>query len=70
MTCDKCKWWVEQDEYSNSRGILHTCEQPKAKIGYQWSSDDMPKDGIWIENDEGWGWFTGPKFGCVNYETH
>jgi hypothetical protein len=28
----------------------------------------MPKDGLWIENDEGWGWIVGPEFGCVHFQ--
>ena len=68
MTCDKCKWWVKQDENlrMDSEGF-RTCEQPKAKIGYKWNVADIPLDGLWLENDEGWAWYTGPKFGCVNF---
>lgn len=67
MTCDKCKWWVNNSDHE-AEG-LKNCEQPKAKIGYRWNAGDIPIDGLWIENDEGWGWFTGPKFGCINFET-
>ena len=64
-TCKSCKWWVVNNEHEDE---LRTCEQPKAIIGYRWNPADMPTDGVWIENDEGWAWFTGPDFGCVNWE--
>lgn len=28
----------------------------------------VPKDGVVVENDEGWAILTGPEFGCVNHE--
>jgi len=65
MKCKDCKHWIESEHYSD---VLHSCDHPKAKIGYRYNPDDIPTDGVWIENDEGWGWFTGPEFGCVNFE--
>jgi len=66
MKCKECKYWEEGYGYE---GILKTCNQPKAKKGYRWNADDMPDDGLWLENDEGWAWFTGPEFGCINFES-
>jgi hypothetical protein len=65
-TCKTCKWW----DKDNKEGIvrLGQCEQPKAKIGYRYSEADIEDDGVWVENDEGWAWFMGPDFGCVNHE--
>ena len=66
--CKDCKWRVEikDDEVRAPAGFL-TCNQPKALLGYD-HAKDMPVDGVWIENDEGWGWFVGPDFGCINFE--
>ena len=63
--CKNCKWWVVNDiDYPN----MYTCDHPKVKKGYRFSASDMPDDGAWIENDEGWAWYVGPEYGCVNFE--
>ena len=54
--------------YEDSPGNLLKCEQPKAFLGYGIDPDDVPPDGLLIEDDEGWAWFVGPDFGCVNFE--
>lgn len=63
--CESCKYW-----WQASTGIdgQMTCIQPKALIGYRHNKEDIPKDGVQIELDEGWGWVVGPKFGCVHHE--
>lgn len=63
MNCEKCKFW-SGEEYQGFR----TCEQPFAEIGYSMEPSRMPNNGLLIEGDEGWGWYVGPKFGCVNFE--
>ena len=62
-TCKNCKWYTDGDQADS-----HTCDQPKALIGYSHWLHDLPNDGVWIENDEGWAWYVGPDFGCVNFE--
>jgi hypothetical protein len=30
--------------------------------------DVVPSDGVVYETDEGWGFYTGPDFGCVHFK--
>jgi hypothetical protein len=60
--CYTCIHWVSDDTR------LGTCQHPKHLAGYRWLKVDIPDDGIIVEDDEGWGMFTGKLFGCVNWE--
>ena len=64
MTCDTCKHSTKSGEGDS----LLTCDQPKHLRGYNHGYDAVPVDGILLENDEGWAWIVGPKFGCINWE--
>ena len=64
--CKNCKWWVPSTEYP--REELKDCSNPKVKRGYAVGLDEVEKDGILIEDDEGWGWLVGPEFGCIHWE--
>ena len=60
-TCINCRHVVrDRDEL--------TCEHEKFKFGYGCLPEDIPSDGLHIENNEGWGWFVGPDFGCIHFE--
>lgn len=70
-TCDTCNCWkTDIDEngygYDSYDSRLGTCRNPKHIYGYR-RETSVKEDGVIIENDEGWGMFTGPKFGCVNW---
>jgi hypothetical protein len=60
--CRNCANWSgdEQDGF-------RICTQPLAYIGYWKAAKDAEPNGLLIEGDEGWGWYTGPEFGCVNF---
>lgn len=63
ITCDKCNFW-EQEKEKN----LGVCDCDKFKQGYYYNFEDIADDEIWVENDEGWAFYTGPKFGCIHAE--
>lgn len=66
MKCGKCKdckfWTGKQDLH------MRTCEADFVHAGYGVETKDLPVDNIIIEDDEGWGWFTGPEFGCIHFQ--
>ncbi len=38
------------------------------RFGYQHKLEECPKNELIVENDEGWGAWIGPEFGCVLFE--
>ena len=66
QTCDRCRHWLQDDGGRNPFG---SCEHPKMLIGYHIENEEALPNGIIAEGDEGWGFITAPKFGCVNWET-
>ena len=68
-TCETCKYWGHSRNHAADEGQrLKSCIAPKIEYGYGVDEDDIPGDGAHIEDDEGWGMVTGPKFGCVLHE--
>lgn len=65
-TCDGCKHWIQPTGSDNSP--LGSCESPKFIKGYHYEDVEALPDGVRVENDEGWGFVTAPKFGCVHWE--
>ena len=63
--CDGCRHWTGE-AWADKK----ICQCPNMHIGYPSLEDarDFPPDHVVIEGDEGWGWFTGPDFGCVHFE--
>lgn len=70
-TCKTCKWWgpsyVSEYRHTPESGFGH-CDSPKILEGYGHDPKTSPQDAAIIENDEGWGWATGPDFGCIHHE--
>lgn len=69
-TCQHCKHWIQVAGISDGRcpAGYGMCACPMIYYGYS-CADDIEKsdtDRAVIENDEGWGMFTGPDFGCVH----
>ena len=56
--CKTCRWY--------DTGSWHQCYCPKMVYGY--GRDRADKDGLDVEDDEGWGMLPGPDFGCVHHE--
>ena len=59
ITCDRCKNWEQEDN-------LGSCICDKFKIGYDYAKKEIADDEVLVEDDEGWAFFTGPKFGCIH----
>ena len=62
MKCNDCKFWRKHqgDE-------LGDCSCEKFKAGYQYYEKDILADECWVENDEGWAFYTGKEFGCIHF---
>jgi hypothetical protein len=69
-TCKTCRFWGHPiDEYrSGGWERLGTCSSPLFLRGYTISVEEIPDNGALIEDDEGWGIYTGPDFGCIGHE--
>jgi hypothetical protein len=71
VRCGQCRYFDRVDDESGRQPTADGyggCTNPKFFKGYNPDPDDLPPDGIWIENDEGWGCYVGPQFGCVHGE--
>jgi hypothetical protein len=69
VKCSECKWWNHVDAYNEpNKYPLGMCDNPKWMHGYSYKESEIPIDGIWIENDEDWGCFTGSNFSCIHGE--
>ena len=66
--CESCAFWVNQisKHFGEDLDDRKTCKCPKIHYGYH-TLDIWMSDMVNIENDEGWGMLTGPKFGCVHW---
>jgi hypothetical protein len=79
-TCKTCKFWPSGDgvsglvKMSGEIGEPRECLHPKITRGYgvRWGSDvkdaEYTPDCAVVENDEGWGFMSGPDFGCIHHE--
>jgi hypothetical protein len=56
--CATCKFYT-----AKTAGHLGSCERWRAE--YAWRPEELKADEVVVENDEGWGAYMGPEFGCV-----
>ncbi len=61
VLCGDCRFWKGE-----GTGRLGECESEKFKRGYNTLFDAVPIDGVLVENDEGWAFYTGREFGCIH----
>ena len=66
--CKDCRYWQITDRHW-TKVEKNTCRAPAMLFGYGFEPHEVPDDGVLIEDDEGWGWLTGPDFGCVHWES-
>lgn len=64
-TCRDCKNW---DGASNWHEPFGYCCSPKWIGGYHVEEKTLALDMCHYEDDEGWGFATGPDFGCIHHE--
>jgi len=62
--CKDCKYWSIA-EYREPFGF---CASSKWIGGYQTKETNLSADMCHYEDDEGWGFVTGPEFGCIHHE--
>lgn len=65
--CETCIFW-ERHKGVEKHQHLGWCTSSKFYEGYQIALEEVPPDGVVVENDEGWKFFTGEKFGCIHHE--
>lgn len=66
--CQHCRYWVSSNDFKGRLGNCHRWIGGDGGGGYGWSADEIPDDGVVVETDEGWGAYTGKKFGCVLFK--
>jgi hypothetical protein len=64
-TCDTCRFWT-----LDKSDVTGDCSSPKWQRGYGIATTAIMPDGVLVENDEGWGFTTAPKFGCIHWTQH
>jgi hypothetical protein len=69
--CKDCKYWTPTNgkSYRAKSALLGDCDCAKFVTGYYDDSEPVPvaRDGVLVEDDEGWGFYTGPEFGCIHW---
>lgn len=63
-TCDTCAYWTKDTKSDWGRGNCHSDSWLR---GYWVRKEDFKPDSVHVEDDEGWAFTTGPKFGCVHW---
>ena len=48
--------------------LMKSCSNEHFKQGYHYSEDEILDGDVLVEDDEGWGFFVTPSFGCVHFE--
>jgi hypothetical protein len=66
--CRDCKWSVPNTAYRDAGSHMLDCECEKFVRGYWVKLDELPIDGMHVEDDEGWAFTVGPEFGCIHWE--
>lgn len=67
--CKDCKHWARVDKVDGLPAThMGVCDSEKWFEGYRYEPNDIPPDGVLVENDEGWGFYAGEDFGCVHWE--
>jgi hypothetical protein len=68
-TCKNCRHSTPDVEYTSwQRSGYLVCLQPKWIKGYHVNKDQLPSDGVHVEDDEDWAFRVGPDFGCVHFD--
>ena len=71
ITCKDCKYWnIAMGESvritTAKRAGLGYCVCEHFRFGYNYDPHEFLSNDVWVENDEGWGFYTGPDFGCIH----
>lgn len=62
ILCRYCAFWVKE------RSVFGSCMNEKFVKDYAYRDDQntLATDAVVVEIDEGWGFQTGPDFGCIH----
>lgn len=66
-TCKECNWYGKLHPGLDRPGD-DNCGCPKFVNGYGLNEEEIPIDGIHVEDDEGWGFCVQPDFGCIHWK--
>ena len=68
--CSTCKYWNAPETLEDWFENWGTCECSKILSSYTINTRDnnISSDSMITENYEGWGFFTGPDFGCIHHK--
>lgn len=67
-TCDTCVHWKQRAKQRGSAwDLLGDCDSQAWLRGYHITADEIKPDSVHVEDDEGWAFQTGPKFGCIHW---
>jgi len=64
--CETCRYWGGIRPAWNTH-TLRTCGAPQVAYGYDVQAAMAIAEVALIENHQGWGMLTGPRFGCVHW---
>ena len=65
MFCGECQHWRQGCLELRYGRDLGSCNCSKFILAY--GNQDVPVDGVQVESDEGWGFFSGRFFGCIHF---
>jgi hypothetical protein len=65
--CRTCKFWQLHTAGYVAKP-LGDCSSPAFLRSYHVTDEELTPASVVVENDEGWGFYTGPEFGCVHWE--
>lgn len=68
VRCRDCEFWTRKDSLEGS--TFGSCLNEKFVQDYRYRDEQstLSRDAVVVENAEGWGFQTGPDFGCVHAE--
>jgi len=66
--CMDCKYFIPIEEDDWYEGMGDCNNSIYFHTGYDAPQSPARIFGAVIENDEGWGWHVGRKFGCIHWE--
>ena len=70
MNCKDCKFWSVEPVNSGRNFLgMGSCNNELLHKGYGEPDNKAIRErGAIIEDDEGWGWYVAPMFGCIHFK--
>lgn len=64
--CSDCVHSSPNTSDRDAGTFMLDCDCKKFMRGYYLRNEELPHDGMHVEDDEGWAFTVGPNFGCVH----